>query len=624
MTNAVFDYNDPFRPIYEYRAIAAWTAAAIAIVVMQFMAGFHSLILTAVAVAFVAAAGFRVKNAFRLLSVQRHLSGRKVSFMTRADLAEKTKGHETGIFIGYGFEWTQASTQLVHQIKRNDPDMLIARKEETMGQPWIHGIGMTAEHPLYLPIDHTAGHTLLVGTTRAGKSRFIDTFINQAVRRGEAVIIWDPKGDKGLSESAESALDDVGRPNDYIYFHPAFPEKSWRIDPLKNFNRATELATRIAALIPSETGADPFTAHSMMLLTHLCEGLLMINRKPTLVVLKSFVDNGPEWLVVRACEAYFEKKVSQWEELVAPFVAKATGGRNDRERAIAYQNFYNEVVKENNANSALEGLFSDFNHDKQHQAKMTASLTPVLTMLTAGSLGPLLSPNPGDIDDTRPITDFGRIIRNNQVCYIGLDSLSDNMVGSAIGSMFVSDMTSVSGDRYNFQGEEEERGEKRKPVNLIIDEAAELVSDKMIQLLNKAGGSDIRLIVATQTFSDFAARVGSAEKARMVLGNLNNRIVLRTIDGSTQKYISEVFPQTFVRHIEYSQATDAKSAGPFQFGYRITESMKETEVPVVGPEILGCLPSLEFFAQISGGKVVKGRIPILVNKEPNPVNEATS
>ncbi|MBD4266644.1 conjugal transfer protein, partial [Xanthomonas citri pv. citri] len=89
---------------------------------------------------------------------------------------------------------------------------------------------------------------------------------------------------------------------------------------------------------------------------------------------------------------------------------------------------------------------------------------------TSGTLGGLLSPDPDDVDDERPITDFARIIANRQVCYIGLDSLSDNMVGSAIGSMFVSDMTAVSGDRYNFS-----EGADTKPVNLIIDEAAELV-----------------------------------------------------------------------------------------------------------------------------------------------------
>ncbi len=118
-------------------------------------------------------------------------------------------------------------------------------------------------------------------------------------------------------------------------------------------------------------------------------------------------------------------------------------------------------------------------------------------------------------------------------------------------------------------------------------------------------------MIATQTFADFSAKVGSDAKARMILGNLNNKIVLRTIDGGTQEYIAETFPQTMVRHIEYSQATDAKSDTPGAFGYKLTEAMKETEVPIVSADLLGCLPNLEFFAQVSGGRLLKGRIPIL-------------
>jgi len=40
-----------------------------------------------------------------------------------------------------------------------------------------------------------------------------------------------------------------------------------------------------------------------------------------------------------------------------------------------------------------------------------------MNMLTSGTLGPLLSPDPNDIDDTRPITDSARIINQAQVAY---------------------------------------------------------------------------------------------------------------------------------------------------------------------------------------------------------------
>jgi hypothetical protein len=51
--------------------------------------------------------------------------------------------------------------------------------------------------PRWLPIAHSAGHLLIVGTTGAGKTRLLDLLVNQAVRRGAAVVILDPKGKGG-------------------------------------------------------------------------------------------------------------------------------------------------------------------------------------------------------------------------------------------------------------------------------------------------------------------------------------------------------------------------------------------------------------------------------------------
>jgi len=135
-------------------------------------------------------------------------------------------------------------------------------------------------------------------------------------------------------------------------------------------------------------------------------------------------------------------------------------------------------------------------------------------MLTSGHLGRLLSPNEADHDDPRHITDTARIIRYGQVAYIGLDSLSDAMVGAALGSILLADLTAVAGDRYNY-------GVGLRPVNIFIDEAPEVLNDPLIQLLNKGAGANLRLALATQTFGDIVARTGSEAKARMVLGLKN-------------------------------------------------------------------------------------------------------
>lgn len=602
-SSLTYQFEDPFRTIYEYYAVGTWFMFAVISLIAIGVTPYPRPVLMLFATICFGMGMRRLATAMILWQRQKNLQGVPLTFMTPRRLLELNPPTSKSLFLGYGFPWTQEERQFVHSIIQSNPDHLTVRDPNRMGQAWLHGIGVENEQPIRIPLDHTAGHVLLVGTTRAGKTRFLDTIITQAVARGESVIIWDPKSDKGLMEAAKRAAVSAGGMDKWVYFHPAFPEKSARIDPLKNFNRATELATRVAVLIPSETGADPFTAYSQMLLTVITEALLLANIKPTLQLYLKYVSGGLEPLVVQASVAYCSKHVPNWEERHAPY-AKKMKDKTLHQQALSFVNFYREQLEAEYPSAVLDNLYGQFGHERQHAAKMTASLMPVLTMLTSGSLGPLLSPEADDVEDHRPITDFARIIKNRQVCYVGLDSLSDNMVGSAIGTMFLSDMTAVSGDRYNY-------GIGSEPVTLIIDEAAEVVSDKMIQMLNKAGGSGFRLVIATQTFADFAAKVGSAEKARMVLGNLNNVIVLRTIDGMTQEYIAESMPATFVRHIEYGQATDVKTNDAFNFGYRISESVKQTEVPLVDAPVMGILPNLEFFAKVSGGAVYKGRIPIL-------------
>lgn len=615
MSNHAFSYSDPFRPIYEYHQVGVWVVTAFVAAAASVTTNLPSSLLSSVALACAVIASIRCIQAVRLAKRQAALSGRQLAFMTRDELHQKMasrakRGEPPAMFIGYGFPWTQQHAQLVHQITRQDQSKLLPFTESQMGQAFLHGLGMEEEDEIWIPLEHLNGHLLIVGATRSGKSRTLDSIIAQAVDRHESLLVFDPKGDLELRESMRKACERNGRPQDYLYLHPAFPERSIRLDPLATWSRPTELATRIAALIPSETGADPFTAHSQMVLSNLCEGLLLINRKPTIKLLYSFVASGPEGLVMQACEAYFSKHIPDWRDTADPYIKRAKS-RSAREYSIAYIAFYREHVQQRKPSLALEGLFHDFEHDRQHQAKMTASLLPVLRALTSDSLGELLSPDPL-ADDPRPITDFSTIISNRQVCYVGLDSLSDPIVGSCLGSIFVSDLAAYAGARYNYADLKQ-----AAPVNLIVDELAELIgNERLLQIANKAGGAKLRACFATQTLADLSAKLGSEARARQVLGNINNVISLRCMDGETQEYLTEAMPKTFVRHLEFAQSTDTATNDLIDFKYRVSESLKETEVPLVQPPHFGCLPNLEAFARVSGGKVWKIRTPILVDELP--------
>ena len=88
------------------------------------------------------------------------------------------------------------------------------------------------------------------------------------------------------------------------------------------------------------------------------------------------------------------------------------------------------------------------------------------------------------------------------MAYIGLDSLTNTTIGSAIGSLLIADLTATIGARYNFAS-------SSSPVTIVIDEAAEALNEPLIALLNKGGGGGARLVLATQTLGDMEARLGS-------------------------------------------------------------------------------------------------------------------
>lgn len=103
------------------------------------------------------------------------------------------------------------------------------------------------------------------------------------------------------------ACEAMGTPEKFVYFNPAHPEKSACIDPLRNWNRKTELASRIAALIPSETGADPFTA-GWKVLNDIVGGLIATGQRPNLCPFAAVYRRGSGRLALKALRVHFSRE----------------------------------------------------------------------------------------------------------------------------------------------------------------------------------------------------------------------------------------------------------------------------------------------------------------------------
>ena len=616
---------------------------------------------------------WKFKPALRRFHMTLRLAGTPIPFIDFEELKTILNDpvHKKDMWLGRGFAWGQTHTQRVTDLLKRDwyktyRDALGAfyvlsflkkhfwlvlfrplrarhvyieqqkRVAEIQGQTWIHGVG-DKEDDLYQPVDHSAGHTLIIGTTGSGKTRCFDLLISQAVLRNETVFIIDPKGDRDLRDKAKRACEMLGRGDKFLFFHPAHPGQSIRINLLANWTRPSEIADRIAALIPSASDSDPFKAFGFGALNAICSGLCSVYNRPTLKNLKHYLSGtgsgAAATLVIDALNGYLRETYPDKIQELELFIRSQK--KHDSESiATAFIDYYQANPKHN---ADMDDLISMFTHNREHFGKMITSLLPILSMLTSGILGDMLSP-PDLVEEQQRNTwrDTDELIGGNHVVYVGLDSLSDPMVGSAIGALFLSDLACVAGARYNFGGTEPRMDDRSafvkawasipilgllapklkkrelNTVNIFVDEAAEVVNTPFLQILNKGRGAGLKLFVATQTVSDFVARMGSADKATQLLGNLNNKICLRCIDSKTQKFFTDSLPKTTVMSIQRSQGLSTTAFEPVPRGGSISERLSETEVALVSPELLGMLPNLEFFASISGGHVFKGRYPLIL------------
>lgn len=615
-------YEMPWRQAFEAHAGVAWLAAAlyfVGIVAAGALPRLPSLVLTA---ACLLMALRRFAQAMRVLRLRGSLGGRRIQILSTQELARLCTD-PAQVFLGFGFEWRPVHAQRLYELSKVDyheftvPRWLqrtlgqgyLAQPDAEIGLPYIHGVEPT-ERPLHRPLQNFEGGTLLVGTTQSGKGVALANLITQAVRRGDVVIVIDPKNSRRMKRVVEQACEDYREPDTFMEFHPAFPERGVRLDFTFNWQKPTEIPSRIQSIMPLDT-AGAFSAFGWDAVNVVVQGLIEIEERPNLIKLTKYVEGGIEPVLEASLRRFYEQLLGTgWRDQpeMRKLLHEAHRGHMKRpsEAAsadlMAFVAFYEHHIAQNQRSKVLDAQVRTFRHNREHYQKITANLLPILSMLTSGDLGRSLSPDPFDADDDRPIMNFEKIERGGHVLYMCLDSLPDPSVASAIGALALADLAARAGMRYNL-------GICRR-ISLFVDEVSNVINLPLVEILNKGAEGGIFTTCAMQTLADLARRLGSEDAARMALGNLNNLIALRTKDRPTQDFVVETFGKTAIHTVRVglSHGADAH-IGDFSSSYstQLTESFEE----VVPADVLGKLPNLQYFASVSGGRIIKGRFPII-------------
>lgn len=641
------------RPAVELYTVQVCLAMAFLCVFAPWAVALTPLFGLVTALAFLGFGIYRLRQALRVLRYRRNI--RRLSFysMTSKEIPVSNER----LFVGKGFRWEQKHTQRLvdtylpqyapyvepsewtNKARRLEARLEFAPFPLTLlakatawdnaanpfrplppvgGLPRLHGIE-PEEHDVTLPLGERVGHSIVLGTTRVGKTRLAELFITQDIRRKrrgqhEVVIVFDPKGDADLLKRMYVECERAGRANEFYVFHLGWPDQSARYNAVGRFGRISEVATRVAGQLSSEGNSAAFKEFAWRFVNIIARALVALGRRPDYLQIQQHVINI-EGLFLEYAQKYLdEHDPKAWEKII--FIESKLNDKNvpfnmkgRPLRVIAIDQYLNQTRV---MDPVMDGLRSAVRYDKTYFDKIVASLLPLLEKLTTGRMAELIAPDYHDVNDPRPIFDWMQVVRKRAVVYVGLDALSDTEVAAAVGNSMFSDLVSVAGHIYKYGIDDGLPGEAsgKVAINLHADEFNELIGDEFIPMINKGGGAGLQVTAYTQTLSDIEAKIGNRAKAGQIIGNFNNLFMLRVRETATAELLTNQLPK-----VQVFTATPASSAsdainGKTAFTSNTHDQLSATSVPMLEPAHVVGLPKGQCYALIEGGNLWKVRMPL--------------
>lgn len=490
---------------------------------------------------------------------------------TANEVSDIARANPRKVMLGRGFVWENVHVQGYYELMK-----LPERREyldlETAGggYEFLHALN-DRDKEIFMD-KNKLQHTLIAGTTGSGKTKFFEWLISQLCAH-EPVVIVDPKGDKDLLDGVYDACVDYGIQDNFMFFSLAHPSRSVGFNPFSNYGGPSDVADRIASIMPAGSGDQAFKNFAWQVIEVVASAMMGAQENITLEKLQRYSMEDMTELV------------SLCEERMADLPADIR----------------------QYAEKSMERLRHQAGHPKEHYQKMITSLGPVLTSLNTGDIAPLLNAPPDKS------VQWQDALENDKVVYFDLSSMLRQEVSNNVGKMIVQDLMYFIGEIYAFEN-------TGKCMNLFVDEFYSVMFSGYIDMLNKSRGAGLRMFLGMQTTADIANALGGGKDSyvQQVLGNINNKIYLRVPELNLAQEFSDLFGTTYVQQIDRVQMATSKAASPSEL-FRSTSGARESSVEVntVGPEMLMHLPIGQAFAFLQARDPYKLKLPLIERPEEN-------
>jgi len=524
-------------------------------------------------IATVIISGFVLHNLKRYIGSKeeiKKLSQSHAYTKTSDELARNIVKHPDRVHLGRGFVWEASHVQGYNDLlKLPERRKVVDLETKGGGYEFMHGLNSKGDKEINVRPDQLQ-HTLIAGTTGTGKTKFFELLISQLCAH-EPMVIVDPKGDKGLLDGVYDACVDHGIEDRFVFFSLAHPSKSVGFNPLSNYGQPSDVADRVASIMPAGSGDAAFKNFAWQVIEVVSSALMGIQEDITLERLQDYSMHNMSELV-------------DWCKQVLPTL---------RSDLYGY------------AEESTRRLEAQAHHPREHHQKMITSLGPVLTSLNTGDVAPLLNSSPSKS------LQWSDVFENNKVVYFDLSSMLRQEVSNNVGKMIVQDLLYFIGELYAFKN-------SNKAMNLFVDEFYSVMFDGYIDMLNKSRGAGLKMFLGMQTTADIANALGDGKESyvRQVLGNINNKIYLRVPEYNLAEEFCSLFGSTYITQIDEVHVESSSAGTPSElFGSNTARRKSHVEANIVSPDMLMHLPIGQAFAFLEARDPYKLRLPLIDRPE---------